>query len=241
MVIFDDAEERWNLFYVAYRGPREDEKVGVHYSGKIWRAVSRLAGREGIGGPYVDVGIVMQQDDKSEAWEGQQGPDSFYPYRVGEEWRALYGGKIYTPSGPWLVGLASAKRLAGPWTRLPAMSPSPIEPDFIENPIVTTLDDGHYIAVYDSCAEIPRDASGAVHYGADAINIGYSFSTDGEHWPRGKRLAVCREGNENWTTDVRTPLGLIPEGGNRFTMLFTAQRAGKQFWSMGMVRVALED
>ncbi len=44
VVIFDQSENRWNLFYAAY------DKGGAS-GGRIWRAVSDVVGSSGIGGP----------------------------------------------------------------------------------------------------------------------------------------------------------------------------------------------
>ena len=56
------------------------------------------------------------------------------------------------PIEHWLVGLASAPALSGPWQRIPAHSPLPIEAEFIENPIVTPAPNGGWLSVYDGNA-----------------------------------------------------------------------------------------
>ena len=114
----------------------------------------------------------MEPGPDSLPWEGLQGTDSFFPYRVGGTWHALYGSaKSETmPITHWLVGLASAPALGGPWTRVRAHSPVPIEPKFIENPIVTAVPGGGWLAVYDS-------------QGADTI--GWAYSADGIAWGAG--------------------------------------------------------
>lgn len=59
--VFDNAENRWDLFYVAYRAaPGAGGQFLLNHRGEIWRAVSQESGREGIGGPYKDVGVVMR-------------------------------------------------------------------------------------------------------------------------------------------------------------------------------------
>lgn len=230
MPIFNAAEDRWNLFYVAYRpGVTADE--GLHMDGRIWRAVSQTPGRAGIGGPYRDVGIVLQPDAHSQPWEGQQGTDSFYPWPVGAKWYAFYGSHNHVPRSPWLVGLAEAPALAGPWTRCAGLNPSPIEPAFIENPIVTPAA-GHYVAIYDNCAPHPSG-----DYVADGRHVGYSVSADGIHWPQGRDLAVQPEGAANWSDDVRTPLCLVHAEGDRYTMLYTAKLRDRQFWAVGLAHV----
>lgn len=231
MAIFNDDEQRWNLFYIAYT-PGQGEREGLHMHGKIWRAISASAGRAGIGGPYQDVGIILQPDARSQPWEGQQGTDSFYPWRAGGKWYGFYGSHQHWPVGPWLVGLAEAPALAGPWTRCAGLNPSPIEPVFIENPVVTKLA-SHYAAVYDNCAEGDT-------YIPEGRHVGFSLSADGIHWPKGCKLAVQpHDGPAQWSDDVRTALGLIPEDDGTFTLLYTAKVRGRNFWSVGLSRYSL--
>ncbi len=233
MAVFNDDENRWNLFYIAYR-PGQGESEGLHMNGQIWRAVSDSPGRSGIGGPYRDAGIILQPDAHSQPWEGQQGTDSFFPWRVGHKWYAFYGSHNHYPLGPWVVGLAEAPRLAGPWTRCQSLNPSPIEPVFIENPLVTQVG-AHYVAVYDNCA--PGDT-----YIAEGRHGGYSISTDGIHWPKGGDLPLQpASGPAQWSEDLRTPLGLIPEDDGTFTVLYTAKVRGENFWALGVARLRRVD
>jgi hypothetical protein len=166
-----------------------------------------------------------------------QGTDSFFPYRVGDTWYAFYGS-AHTESLPislWQVGLASAPELAGPWTRSTQWNPLKVEPQFIENPIVTKLADGTYVAVYDT---------------KEPESIGYTFSSDGVHWSAGQHLVV-QKGEGIWSNDVRTPLSLIEEGKDAFTLFYTANEKvdGSRAdgygitltpAAMGMVEVALK-
>ncbi|MBZ5543626.1 MAG: hypothetical protein LAO07_08100 [Acidobacteriia bacterium] len=211
--VYDDKEGRWSLFYVAYRSaPNTKAKWLNNYEGRIWRAISKTKGMDGIGGPYEDVGVILEPGPESQPWEGLQGTDSFFPYRVGETWYAFYGSANTEMKderslrGPWSVGLASAPELAGPWKRLPTGNPLTIEPVFIENPIVIQLNDGTYAAVYD--CHTPNA-------------IGYTFSRDGIHWEAGQALIVQPNGTNHWSSDVRTPLGLVPEGDGTFTLFYT--------------------
>jgi hypothetical protein len=86
------------------------------------------------------------------------------------------------------------------------VNPSKVEPRFVENPIVTELEDGTYAAVYDT--QQPNA-------------IGYTFSKDGIHWSSGQHLIV-QDGKGVWASEVRTPLGLIAEGKDSFTLFYTA-------------------
>jgi len=207
--VYDPAQKRWNLFYVAYQAaPDTSDRWLTNHEGRIWRAVSEAVGEDGIGGPYKDVNIVLQRGKDSDPWEGLQGTDSFFPYPVGGRWYALYGS-AHTEKLPislWQIGVATAPTLAGPWKRCTELNPLKVENRFIENPIVSHLSDGTFVAVYDT------DAPAA---------IGYTLSRDGTHWSTGQHLIV-QEGSGAWATEVRTPLGLIDEGNGVFSMFYTA-------------------
>jgi hypothetical protein len=206
--VWDPGEERWNLFYVAYRArPTDGTRFLLNHAGEIWRAVSKTPGAEGIRGPFEDVGVVMRPGSDSLAWEGLQGTDSFFPWPVGSGWRAFYGS-ARTETKPithWLVGPAEGPSLAGPWRRVAEGNPAPIESRFIENPIVTEVPGVGWLAVYDG--ETPE-------------GVGWAFSADGVRWGRGQGLVLQPKAGE-WSKELRTPLGLVPEGGDRFTLLYT--------------------
>lgn len=233
MPVFNKHEDRWNLFYTAYRPRSSKPTEVVHMDGRVWHAISQVNGRGGIGGTYRDVGVVLQPDAESQAWEGQQGTDSFYPWRVGGRWFAFYGSHNYFPQGAWLVGLAEAPTLAGPWKRCAGLNPSPIEKGFIENPIVTRIG-RRFVAICDSSLD---DAN--PRYVADGRHVGLAVSSDGIHWPPGQRIDV-QPGDANWSEDIRTPLCLIPEDDGTYTMLYTGKRKGEMFWPVGLARLKLE-
>jgi hypothetical protein len=236
--VWDEDASVWNLFYVAYHSaPGDGTKFMLNHHGRIWRAVSRTAGREGISGPYEDERVVMEPGPDSLSWEGLQGTDSFFPYRVGDTWKALYGSaKSETlPIRHWLVGLASATALGGPWTRDRGHSPVPIEQTFIENPIVTPAPGGGWLAVYDS---------------QPAGTIGWAYSADGTAWGAGHALTIQPDAGV-WAKDVRTPLGLIDEGGGRYTVFYTGfeqdpdwtrllRGEGRETCAIGFVELRLE-
>lgn len=204
MPVYDNAEARWNLFYVAYQSAPD-----AAHEGRIWRAVSKIKGPGGIDGPYEDVGIISHRGKGSDPWKGLHGTDSFFPYKVGGKWYAFYGTghteKLSVSLGQ--VGLAWSPELDGPWERCTELNPLKTERILIENPSVTQLSDGAYIALYDNNVE---------------HSIGYTFSTDGIHWTPGRSLVV-QKGNGIWASEIRTPLGLIPEG-NSFTLFYTANQ-----------------
>lgn len=206
--VYDEDAKRWTLFYVAYRAqPNTPQQFRMNEEGRIWRAVSMHGGPDGVGGPYRDVGIVLEPGPASESWEGLQGTDSFFPYRTAHGWLALYGS-ANTESVPiqhWRVGLASAPSIGGPWTRRHGPN-LPIEPRFIENPIVSRLRDQTFAAVYDTTTS------------PDAI--GYTFSDDGSDWSPGRALVV-QPTHGKWSAEVRTPLGLVEEEDGTFTVFYT--------------------
>lgn len=206
--VWEPAEGRWNLFYVGYRSmPTDGTRFLLNHAGEIWRAVSKTPGPEGIRGPFADVGVVMKPGPDSLPWEGLQGTDSFFPWPVGSGWRAFYGSaRTETkPIGHWLVGPAEAPALAGPWRRVSEDNPAPIEARFIENPIVNEVPGRGWVAVYD---------------GETPDGIGWAWSQDGIRWGKGQGLVLQPKAGE-WAKEMRTPLGLVPEGGDRFTLFYT--------------------
>lgn len=241
-MIFDKKTDRWNLFYIAYRGgdSSRGEGLNMDYEGTARRAVSQVAGIDGIGGPFKDAGIAMAPGGKDAAmWEGQQGLDSFFPYQVGNKWVALHGSHNHFPVSPWQVGVATGKSMdSSVWTRVPSEQPSPIEGLFIENPIVNRLPNGRYIAVYDNNHFAPNQPDIAAK---PNNSVGYSISKDGIRWHQGRSLVVQTTPASNWASDVRTPLGLVPEADGTFTLLYTARMKDRPFWAIGRVRLKLTE
>ncbi len=195
MPIYNQAESRWNLFYTAYRSkPNEGDNWYANYEGRIWRAASKVSGREGLGGPYVDGEVILEPGADSGPWEGLQGADSFYPYRVGNRWYAFFGSaqtqSIQNTNYPkWAVGLASAGQLAGPWKRCNERNPVVMNRVFVENPVVTRLKDGTYAAVVD---------------GGPQGQFGYTVSKDGVTWSEVTYIDLTKKLKPWWST-MRTP------------------------------------
>jgi len=214
---YDEGDGRWNLTYVAYRAApvtlnaRGLRETGRNYEGRIWRAVSTIAGLDGLDGPYCDTVVLMEPGAASEPWEGLQGIDSFSPYQVGDQWYAFYGSANTeeTPCPFWRVGLAGAPGMAGPWARVPGHNPLAFEPRFIENPVVTRLRNGLYVAVYDTSMTHPHA-------------LGWAYSSDGLAWTRGNPITLRSDGTVCWAALVRTPLGLSPEEDGTCTVFYTA-------------------
>ncbi|MGD9931182.1 MAG: hypothetical protein AB7U05_14275 [Mangrovibacterium sp.] len=233
-VEFNTDEDAWNLFYVAYRAgdKAKGEQEESDYAGRIWRAKSVVHGMDGIAGPYADMGIVLQPDENSQEWEGQQAVATFNPYRVGRTWFAFYDGHNHVPRGPWPVGLATAPKLSGPWTRMPeGFNPVPIAEEFIENPQVTELRRGGYLAVFDSFGD---------------QEISYSLSDDGIVWTPEVRVKVQSDKNlwaANGDHAMRTPLCAIEEEDGTFTVIYTAlmNLADKKFYAVGKCTLAWKE
>jgi hypothetical protein len=201
MPVYDSAQGRWSMTYVAYRSkPNTKDTWYENYEGRIWRAVSTITEFGGFGGPYEDAGILLEPGADAASWEGLMGVDSFFPYAVGDRWLALYG------SSPERNGLAEAAALAGPWKRI---SRTPVT-QHMENPLVTRLEDGRYVAFFDGCGTYQR--------------FGYLVSDDGLNWSKPVIIDIEQEPAKvkKWWGLTRTPLGLIQESTDTFTLFFTA-------------------
>lgn len=199
MVTYDAGRERWVITYVAYNSkPNTMEGWYRNFNGKIWMSLSEVPGFGGLEGPYRDSAIVLQPGRDADPWEGLMGTDSFFPFPAGDGWIAFYG------SSPESVGLAYAPSLGGPWKRRTDLNPVR---HHIENPIVTKLKDGRYIALFDGCGENRK--------------IGYMVSNDGINWSR-EIFFELDEAIDPWWGLTRTPLGLVQKSEDLFTVFFTA-------------------
>jgi hypothetical protein len=239
MPVFNEKTNRWNGYYLAYTVHKEIEPN--HSFGRIWRCESVHEGRDGIGGPYRDIGIIMEPGLDTQLWEGRQGVDSFFPFQVNNEWLAFYGGAYPfekrndypgTTKKAWYVGLARSLSPEGPWTRFDTMiNPiTSIHPYFIENPIVYKLPNGMFITIFDGGPEA---------WGLHLPNMmGYSLSRDGYHWTEAHYLPIETKVKKWWDV-MRTPVCLIPEGNDIYTILYAAINTDKRFHPMGMVRVRM--
>lgn len=249
-VVFSEENNKWYGYYLAYT---TDKKITPNHSfGRIWRCESESEGIEGIGGPYRDTGIIMEPGLDSQLWEGRQGVASFYPFKVENGWNAFISGAFPfetkedyplrggTNKKAWHVGLAKSGTMEGPWTRMGEdINPiTSIHPTFVENPIVSRLPTGVYIALYD----------GGPDYLKLPNKIAYTLSKDGINWSSSRYLAIDSNVNKWWMT-MRTPLCLIPEGDNIYTVIYTAwvkdpnsskANTKTRFNPIGMVKVKLD-
>jgi hypothetical protein len=239
MPVFNEKTNKWYGYYLAYTVHKEIEPN--HSFGRIWRCESLVDGIEGIGGPYKDMGIIMEPGLDSKPWEGRQGVASFFPFKVGDQWLGFYSGAYPFESWAdypkktgkgWFVGLAQSNSLEGPWKRMgDAINPiKSMHPFFVENPIVSQLPNGMYIAIFDG---------GPDGWGHHLPNmIGYSLSKDGYKWSAARYLPIETKVNKWWDI-MRTPLCLIPEGNDVYTIMYAAIDLKKRFHPMGMVKVKL--
>jgi hypothetical protein len=230
MVVFDDEDNRWHLVYVCYKSlPDTTNIFRLNYDGVIQHAVSQVEGRDGIDGPYIDKNILMRYDDNPDPWEGLQGTDSFFPYKVGNKWYAFYGSATtqHMPTCKWHIGLAEADKIDGPWKRMSDKNPVNLKSNFAENPIVVRLDNGLFVTIVD---------------GGHFVNkMGYTLSWDGINWSNLRYIEMEPKIKKWWST-MRTPQSLIKENDGTYTMFFTAYRNlgnGKRFGLVSKLKLKL--
>lgn len=239
MPVFNEKANKWYGYYLAYTVHKEIQPN--HSFGRIWRCESTVEGIEGIGGPYKDMGIIMEPGLDSQPWEGRQGVASFFPYQVGDKYYGFYSGAYPFASWAdypkqsgkgWFVALAESKSLEGPWIRMnKGLEPiKSMHPLFVENPIVSQLPNGLYIAIFDG---------GPDGWGHHLPNmIGYSLSKDGLNWSQAHYLPIETK-VDKWWDIMRTPLCLIPEGNDIYTIVYNAIDLNKRFHPTGTVKVKL--
>lgn len=239
MPVFNEKANKWYGYYLAYTVHKEIQPN--HSFGRIWRCESTVEGINGIAGPYKDTGIIIEPGLDSEPWEGRQGVASFFPYKVGDKYLGFYSGAFPFQSWAdypkksgkgWFVGLAESNSLEGPWSRIKDGS-NPIKsmhPFFVENPIVSQLPNGMYIAVFDG---------GPDGWGHHLPNMmAYSLSKDGKNWSEAHYLPIETK-VDKWWDIMRTPLCLIPEGNDVYTIVYNAIDLKRRFHPTGMVKLKL--
>ncbi len=239
MPVFNEKANKWYGYYLAYTVHKEIEPN--HSFGRIWRCESTIDGINGIAGPYKDIGIIMEPGLSSQPWEGRQGVASFFPYKVGEKFFGFYSGAYPFASWEdypkksgkgWFVALAESNSLEGPWHRLNGgLEPiKSIHPLFVENPIVSQLPNGLFIAVFDG---------GPDGWGHHLPNMmAYTLSKDGVNWSEAHYWPIETK-VKKWWDIMRTPLCLIPEGNDIYTIVYNAIDLNKRFHPTGMVRLKL--
>lgn len=223
MNVFNEEDNHWHLFYVCYKSlPDTTNMFRLNFDGVIQHAVSEKEGLEGVDGPYIDKNILMRYDDPDKGyWEGLQGTDSFFPYKVGNKWYAFYGSATTQDleNCQWQIGLASSDLIDGPWKRMHEKNPTNLK-GFAENPIVYQLDNGLYIAIVDG--------------GHFTGQKGYTLSWDGINWSNVRHIALEPHITKWWSL-MRTPQSLIKEDDGTYTMFFTAYKLYPDGLSYGCV------
>ena len=213
MPVYNENEQRWNLFYVGY-----ETEGTIH--GRVFRAVAEKPGREGLESAFKDAEgtVIAFTDTVRNEWEGVQGTDSFYPFRTDSKWLAFYGSS--DAASYWDVGLAEADSLEGTWKRIIA------PPVFrnAENPIVTRLEDGTFLCVYDDLTNLSNDN-----------RIGYAWSPDGLHWESSYFTVPLPSPIVN----IRTPQSIIPAGHDTFWIYYTGNTPSR-FDEVARIKVRLE-
>jgi hypothetical protein len=239
MPVFNKEKNRWYGYYLTYTVHKEI--APNHSFGRIWRTESKTPGIEGIAGPYDAGELIIEPGLNTQLWEGRQGVASFFPYPVGDHYLGFYAGAYpylrredypKTLGKGWFVGLAKADSLEGPWTRLDtSINPvKTIHPWFVENPIVYQMPNGLYLAVFDG---------GPEGWGHHLPNMmAYTLSVDGYHWSEAHYLPIETK-VKKWWDIMRTPLCLIPEGNNEYTIVYAAIQTSRRFHPMGMVKLKL--
>lgn len=216
MAIFDEDRNVWSVFHVAYKRKPNSSNV-FNMTGRIFRYDSEVNGMDGIAGPYREGGWLDLQGEP-DWWEGPGEIVSFYPYKIGKEWWAFYGGNsvpdqvdatgMLNPNAKniFYAGLAKSEGgLTGKWVRQYQLNPVQIDPEFIENSLVTQVEPNLYVNLYD---------------GANKQELSYSWSTDGIHWKKEQLIKLPNP--PEWIKHTRTPLSLIDEGDGIYSIYFTA-------------------
>lgn len=217
MSVYDEETQRWNIFHVGYRRKAGSDQF-FNMAGKIKRLESSVSGWAGVSGPYQDAGWI-EFTDTAAAWEGSAGQVGFFPFRSTDGLVAFFAANDATavidsalPAYEQVdqgivfrVGLASSESIQGPWTRLENRNPVLMDPHFVENPVVSRIDDDLFIAVFDA---------------GNHRAMSYSFSRDGLTWDEARRMSL--ESAPANLAVARTPLGLIHQGDDLFTVFITA-------------------
>ena len=126
----------------------------------------------------------------------------------------------------WNLTLSKANTLRGPWKKLTKDGPVEFHENFAENPVITKLNNGLYVAMVDGGSK----------------SFGYSISNDGLNWTKAEFINL-EKFTKKWWTIMRTPMGLIHEYDNIYTVFFTAYTDKKvqdgEFSEIGMVKFEL--
>ncbi len=199
---YNEKEGKWNLYYYANE--------------RVVRAVSLLAGYDGIEGPYRDSEVMIKlgkpgDPQPSDHWEGNR-INSWHHYQVnGDTFYAFYG----SPGKKGIrIGLArSVTGMTGPWKRVSELNPVETGSELqTENPIVQRLEDGNYIALADG---------GDYGFMKTPRGISVFMSCDGIHWGKVTYTNLWNYPGKWWHT-LRTPLCFLLQPDGNYAMYYTA-------------------
>jgi len=199
---YNEKEERWNIFYNSNMG--------------ILRAVSLTPGYDGLEGPYQDVQEVIKYGYPSD-------PQPSDPWESGQIWSWCHypvsGDTLYAIFGSWgrmgnMNGLAKSNTgITGPWVRVSKLNP--IETGALlhtENPEVSMLEDGNYIALSDG---------GDYKWLGTPRGINAIMSCDGIHWGKVTYFDLWNYPSRWWKM-LRTPLCFMKQTDGNYLMYFCA-------------------
>lgn len=74
--------------------------------------------------------------------------------------------------------------MADKWVRQSNLNPVLMDPEFVENPVVTKIHDSLYVALYD---------------GANEQEVSYACSKDGIHWGKEQLIRIPHAGKPSKT------------------------------------------
>jgi hypothetical protein len=223
MFIWNEDDQYWHIVYVCYKS--DNKPNHMNYDGVIQHAISEKKGFDGIYAGFKDTKIILRYDDNPDPWEGLQGTDSFFPYKVGDIWLGFYGSATTQldrkKDCTWNIGLAKAAKIDGKWKRMSELNPVNNDGKFFENPIVIPLKPDLFIAIGDG---------GPVSVNGGSGKPVYITSRDGIHWSNVDLIELEAATEKYWET-MRTPLSLIKEENGTYTLFFTAQeQTGDMRW-----------
>ena len=193
----------------AYRSmPTDGTRFLLNHAGEIWRAVSRTTGPGGHRRPVRGRGRRDEAGPRLAPLGGPAGHRLVLPVAGGGRWRAFYGSaRTETkPIGHWLVGPAEAAVARRPVAARARGQPGPDRGALHREPD-RDRGAGRRVA-WPSTTARRRTASAG------------RGREDGVRWGKGQGLVVQPKAGE-WAKEMRTPLGLVPEGGDRFTLFYT--------------------
>lgn len=252
MPVFDPADGdkgRWHFFYVAYceapmsSGPVAHQHAYVQFDGAIAHAVSEHPGEDGLDGPYTDMGFVLDprvQGDQDLSWEGDQGDDAFFPYRLPSgKWVAFYGSALSRKqpfsnenkafNHDWFVGLASFQFPEKSQTSSFLSQSKETLDAHADVATASSLGNSgaqwrklreHAVnpVMMDAAVENPvvtKTQDGqwyiAVYYPFEPGVVAFSFSKDGLSWSKGTRVEMTPGATPCGPGGLFTALGLVPE------------------------------